>query len=287
MKIGLTAYFCKCINPLQMNNFWQRVLTGILFVIVVAGGIFYHPFSFFAVFFLVVIAGIYELNGLLEAAQIKTNFLSALSIGVFVYVATFLTQSGISDFAVFYLLIPIVLLVFIKELFDMDDKPLERIGSSLLCAVYIGVPLAMLNSLAFVKGIYHFELPLAVFILVWINDTGAYLSGVSIGKHKFFERISPKKTWEGTVGGFLLTLMGGYVISLFWKDLNVVQWITLGGIVSIMAVLGDLIESLFKRSIGIKDSGNIFPGHGGVLDRFDAVIFAIPMAVFYIEVIVR
>ncbi|MGQ1785880.1 MULTISPECIES: phosphatidate cytidylyltransferase [unclassified Saccharicrinis] len=270
-----------------MNNFWQRVLTGILFVIVVAGGIFYHPFSFFAVFFLVVLAGIYELNGLLVLAKIKTNFLFALAIGVFSYVAAFLVKSGVSENSIYYLLIPIVSLLFIQELFDVQNKPFEGIGTSLVCAIYIGVPFAMLNSLAFLDGVYNFKLPLSVFILVWINDTGAYLSGVTLGRHKFFERISPKKTWEGTVGGFVLTLVAGYVISIFWKDLSVLEWIIFSSIISIMAVLGDLIESLFKRSIGIKDSGNIFPGHGGVLDRFDAVIFAIPMAVFYIEMFVR
>ena len=208
-------------------------------------------------------------------------------MSVFLYVAAFLIKSKVSAFSVYYLLIPLLSLFFILELFNTKNKPFSGLGTSVVGALYIGTPFALMHSLAFYHGGYHFQLPLAVFILVWINDTGAYLSGVTIGKHKFFERISPKKTWEGTIGGFVFTLLGSYVISLFWHDLSMVQWLFFGGVISIMSVLGDLLESMFKRSIGVKDSGSILPGHGGFLDRFDAVIFALPMAVFYIEMFVR
>jgi len=266
-----------------MNNFLQRILTGILFVIVVAGGIIYHPFAYFVVFFLVVIAGIYELNNMLTKVDVKINFLTSLSLGVFIYLAVFLVNSGISQSSIYYLIIPLVSLIFISELFNPQSKPLSNIGSSLLGAVYLGASFAMMHVLGFQDGVYNYKLPLSVFILVWVNDSGAYVSGISIGKHKFFERISPKKTWEGTIGGFVFTLIGAYIISLYWTELNSTQWIIFGGIISVMAALGDLVESMFKRHIGIKDSGNILPGHGGILDRFDAVIFALPMAVFYIK----
>ncbi|SMO87405.1 phosphatidate cytidylyltransferase [Saccharicrinis carchari] len=270
-----------------MSNFWQRLLTGLLFVIVVAGGIYYHPLTYFAIFFLVIIAGVYELNTFLSKAGIKIDFISTLGIAIFGYVAFFLVHSGISKASIYYLFIPLVSVLFIRELFKDIITPFTNIGAGLLCALYIGAPFALMHSLAFTHGNYNFKLPLSVFILVWINDTGAYLSGVSIGRHKFFKRISPKKTWEGTIGGFVITLLAAYVISLFWDDLNGIQWVVFGGIISVMAVLGDLIESMFKRCINIKDSGSFFPGHGGLLDRFDAVIFALPMAVFYIEFFVR
>lgn len=270
-----------------MNNFWQRALTGILFVIVVAGGIYFHPFSFFTIFFLVIIAGVYELKGLLAITKVNIQFFFTLLLAVYLFVSSFLVQSKISDNSIFYLIIPIVSLIFIKELFKSADRPFDNIASSLLSACYIGAPFALLNVLAFHNGIYNFILPLSVFILVWINDTGAYLAGVSLGKNKFFERISPKKTWEGTIGGFVFTLLAAFLLSTFWSELSTIQWMVFGSIISIMAVLGDLIESMFKRSIGIKDSGTILPGHGGVLDRFDAVIFALPMAVFYLEMFVR
>ena len=270
-----------------MNNFWQRVFTGILFVLILAGAIYFHAFAYFMVFFLVVIGCAYELDGLLSASGKNNNFLATLSITVFIYVATFLVKSKISDASIYYLLIPLLSFFFVFELFKTKQQPFGGLSTSLLGALYIGAPFAFMHHLAFYSGGYHFELPLAVFVMVWINDTGAYLSGVTLGRHKFFERISPKKTWEGTIGGFAFTLIAAYVISLFWTDLTMVQWLVFGGVISVMAVLGDLLESMFKRSIGVKDSGSILPGHGGFLDRFDAVIFALPMAAFYIEMFVR
>ncbi len=266
-----------------MNNFWQRTLTGILFVLLIAGGIFFHPFSFFIVFFIVVTAGITEVKTILSKTSVAIDLLSTLLIAVFLFVSTFLVSSGISKSSIYFILIPIVVFLFVRELFAKNENPINSIASSLFSALYVAAPFALLNILAFYKGVYDFKLPLAIFVLVWINDTGAYLSGVSIGKHKFFERISPKKTWEGTIGGFVLTLIVGYVLSLFWANMSGLQWLVFAGLISISAVLGDLIESLFKRSVGIKDSGFILPGHGGILDRFDAVILAIPMAAFFIE----
>jgi phosphatidate cytidylyltransferase len=270
-----------------MKNFWQRTLTGILFVIVIAGGIFYHPLSFFAIFFMVVIGGIYEITNLLAKADIQVPFFTTLLLSVFLFVASFLVKTEISNSAIFYIAIPLAALLFIKELFNTKDNPIVKIASSLFSVCYIAIPFALLSALAFHNGTYNYRLPLSLFILVWINDTGAYLTGVTMGKTKFFERISPKKTWEGTLGGLTLTLITSYILSLIWIDLTTVQWIIFGAIVSSMAVLGDLVESMFKRSIGVKDSGEIFPGHGGILDRFDAVIFALPMAVFFMEIFVR
>lgn len=270
-----------------MNNFWQRTLTGILFVIVLAGGIFYHQLSFATIFLLIVVAGIHEMSILFSKTENKVDLFTTAFLGIYIFISTYLIQAKILDSSAYLAIIPIVAYIFIKELFLQNKAPLTNIALSLLTACYIALPFALINILAFQDGQYNFHLPLAIFILVWINDTGAYLSGITLGKHKFFERISPKKTWEGTIGGFVLTIVASYVLSLFWDDMNLFQWLIFGGITSIMAVLGDLAESMFKRSIGVKDSGTILPGHGGILDRFDAVLFAIPMAVFYIELLVR
>ncbi len=270
-----------------MNNFWQRTLTGILFVIVLAGGIYYHQLSFAAIFLLIVVAGIQEMHQLFTKTKTQFNLFTTSFLGIFIFISIYLVQAQIFKTSIFLAIIPIITYIFIKELFLQNKSPLLNISLSLLTAIYIALPFALMSLLAFDNGEYNFHLPLAIFILVWINDTGAYLSGMTLGKHKFFERISPKKTWEGTIGGFILTIVASYILSLFWNEMNVIQWIFFGGIISIMAVLGDLTESMFKRSIGVKDSGSILPGHGGVLDRFDAVLFAIPMAVFYIELFVR
>lgn len=270
-----------------MNNFWQRVITGVLFVIVLAGSIFYHPFSFLAIFLLIVVAGVHEMKTLFLKGQVNVSLFTTGLLALIIFGVSFLVQSHYTDPSLFFIVLPVVCYLFIKELFGRSEKPVINVAASLFTACYIAAPFALLNVLAFENGIYDFHLPLSVFILVWINDTGAYLSGVTLGRHKFFERISPKKTWEGTIGGFLLTLGGAFVLSLLWSDLNTMQWMIFGGLISVMAVFGDLTESMFKRSIGVKDSGNVLPGHGGVLDRFDAVLFAIPMAVFYIELFVR
>ncbi len=270
-----------------MNNFWQRTLTGILFVIVLAGGIYYHHLSFATIFLLIVVAGIHEMQRLFSKSETQIDLFSTAFLGIFIFTSVFLVQSEILNSSIYLTIIPIVAYIFIKELFKHNKTPLINISLSLLTAIYVALPFALINILAFDNGEYNFHLPLAIFILVWINDTGAYLSGITMGKHKFFERISPKKTWEGTIGGFVLTLVASYVISLFWNEMNALQWVIFGGIISVMSVLGDLTESMFKRSIGVKDSGTILPGHGGILDRFDAVLFAIPMAVFYIELFVR
>ncbi len=270
-----------------MNNFWQRTLTGILFVIVLAGSIYYHPLSFASIFLLVVVAGIHEMRSLFSKVGIDIPLYATSIFGLSIYTFSFLIQFRVFNTSIFYFIIPIVCFLFVKELFRQHDKPIVNIASSIFTAIYISSPFALLSLLAFDNGTYNFQLPLSVFILVWMNDTGAYLSGVTIGKHKFFERISPKKTWEGTIGGFILTIAVAFLLSQFWFELSVIQWLIFGAIISVMAVLGDLVESMFKRSIGIKDSGNILPGHGGILDRFDAVFFAIPMAVFYVELFVR
>ncbi len=270
-----------------MSNFWQRTLTGILFVIVLAGGIYYHSLSFALIFLLIVLAGIHEMSRLFSKSENKIDLYSTAILGIYIFISIYLVRSGISSPSVYTGIIPIIAYLFIKELFLRNKAPLVNIALSLLTACYIATPFALINILAFKDGVYNFHLPLAIFILVWINDTGAYLSGITLGKHKFFERISPKKTWEGTIGGFLLTICAAYVLSLLWNDMNMIQWLFFGSIISTMAVLGDLAESMFKRSIGVKDSGTILPGHGGILDRFDAVLFAIPMAVFYIELFVR
>ncbi len=269
-----------------MSNFWQRTLTGILFVIVVVGSIIYHPLSFIFVFILVVLAGVYELKAFFKEVKVDLSLFPSVILALYGFLSIFLIQYSVIDLSVLYGIIPFVAFIFVYELFRKKENPLLNIAATVFSSIYIGLPFALLGVLAFMDGTYNFRLPLSVFILVWLNDTGAYLAGVTMGKHKFFERISPKKTWEGTIGGFLLVLIGAYVISLFWKDMSSLQWIILGGIISVMAVLGDLVESLFKRSVGVKDSGNLLPGHGGVLDRFDAVIFAIPMAVFYLKIIV-
>ncbi|WP_068474701.1 phosphatidate cytidylyltransferase [Saccharicrinis aurantiacus] len=265
-----------------MNNFWQRTITGILFVLIIAGGIFYSPVSFFVVFFAVVILGTTELHKLLKGGGIEPSFFLTVLLSVFVYVASFLVNSGISDPKLFFLLIPISMGIFITELYRKKNNPIGNIGGTLLIALLIAVPFSLLSKIAYLSGTYNFRVPLIIFILVWLNDTGAYLFGVSLGKHRLFERISPKKSWEGAIGGFMLTLFAAGEIYILWPAMSLIHWLVLSALISVVAIYGDLSESLLKRSLNAKDSGNLLPGHGGVLDRFDAVLFAIPITLFFL-----
>ena len=198
--------------------------------------------------------------------------------------------------AVFIPYLLTVVYMFISELYTKAPNPINNWAYTMLSQMYIALPLSMLNVLAF-RGtadgvVYTSLLPLSVFIFLWTNDTGAYLSGSLFGKHKLFPRVSPGKSWEGSIGGGILVIVVAALIGMYENSdmhtgnaevsLNIAQWIGMGLVVVFFGTWGDLVESLFKRTIGIKDSGNILPGHGGMLDRFDSSLMAIPAAVIYL-----
>jgi phosphatidate cytidylyltransferase len=186
------------------------------------------------------------------------------------------------------ILVPLSFSVFIFELFRNKQNPLQNIATTLLGLFYIALPLSLLvfiPNISLENGVFKKGLLLGFFILIWTNDTFAYLIGVKFGKNKLFERVSPKKSWEGSFGGFLFSIIVAYILSLFFIDLNTMEWIGMAIIIVVFGSIGDLIESLFKRSLNIKDSGNILPGHGGILDRLDAVLIAAPFVFFYLLLI--
>ena len=153
--------------------------------------------------------------------------------------------------------------------------------------LYVSVPLTLSNLLVFGNNGsdgYDYRIILGIFILVWINDSFAYISGILFGKHKLFKKISPKKTWEGFTGGLLFTLTGGYILSKFFHGIQTTDWIVIALLISVFGTYGDLTESMFKRNLDIKDSGNLIPGHGGILDRIDSLLFCIPVTLFYLLV---
>jgi phosphatidate cytidylyltransferase len=175
--------------------------------------------------------------------------------------------------------------------------PFNNIALTLTGIFYVGVPFAMLNGIAY-PGIkagtgewtgtiiptsdYNPHILLGMIFMIWANDTGAYLIGSKFGKHKLFERISPGKTWEGSFGGAFFAVLIAFIISIYFKDIELMDWMIISSIVIVFGTLGDLVKSLLKRSIGVKDSGTILPGHGGILDRFDSIIMASPFVLLYI-----
>lgn len=263
-----------------MKNFWLRLITGLIFILAVVGGLWWNEYSYLFIFLTVVFLGMLEFIEIIKVGKkVSIQGYWSLIIGVFWYLILFFILRNNISAKWLFLLVPFLISVFITELFRKKDTPILNIAVTLLAPFYVAFPFSFLHFLAFHHGVYDYKLLLSFFVLIWANDTGAYCVGVVLGRNKFFPRISPNKTWEGFFGGVLITILVGVLISRFDASLTVFQWALASLVVSTMGSLGDLVESMIKRSVGVKDSGSFLPGHGGVLDRFDAVIFAAPMMV--------
>jgi phosphatidate cytidylyltransferase len=186
----------------------------------------------------------------------------------------------LNKYMVFTLAFPFIATIFFVELYRDKSTPFQNIALTILGLVYVLMPFAAWVSYLYpARGIYNSHIILGYFFILWTNDTGAYLTGSAFGRHKLWERISPKKTWEGFIGGLLLSMGVAYLIAHYYTELNPILWVLIGFIVSIFGTLGDLVESMFKRSLDVKESGGILPGHGGILDRFDGVLLSTPFVI--------
>lgn len=274
------------------SNFIKRAISGLLFVILLVGSIVYGPVSFVLLFALFSGFTTYELTGLLnDTGKVSINrYISALgSFYLFIAFSSYISDNSTS--VVFIPYIAIMLYLLIQQLYLKQENPIGNLAGTMLSQIYVGLNFALINALSFVKdqGGLHVDyiaiMPLALFIFIWVNDTGAYCVGSLIGKRKLFPRISPNKSWEGSIGGGVSTIIAALIIASFNPELSYVTWMGFGLVVAIFGTWGDLIESLFKRQLGIKDSGNVLPGHGGFLDRFDSTILAVPAVVFYLYLV--
>jgi phosphatidate cytidylyltransferase len=282
----------------KMNNFIVRTITGVLFVAAVIV-CFLRPMSMMFFFALVTGMSIWEFTGLVNQREhITVNRFICTAAGVFFFIAVAGFCGELTPSSVFIPYLLTVVYLFCAGLFTRNADPVNDWAYSMMSQMYIALPLSCLNILAFRYGAdgveYNFLLPLSIFVFLWMNDTGAYCTGSLLGRHKLFPRVSPGKSWEGSIGGAIIVVLVAVLMS--WVDeshllasfgatetgLTLVQWIGLGLVVVVFGTLGDLVESLFKRTLGIKDSGNILPGHGGMLDRFDSSLMAIPASVIYI-----
>mgnify|MGYP001739077597 FL=1 len=281
----------------KLTNMTVRAFTGVLFVTIMVT-CFFQPVAMVFLFALITCLSLWEYSGLVNNIEDVTinRFISTVA-GVYLFLAISAINSGfVQTNAVFmpYLLTIIYLLV--SELYTKNKNAIHDLSYTMLGQMYVALPLSMINVLAFrtaTDGNIHFYylLPLSVFIFLWTNDTGAYCVGSLFGKHKLFPRISPAKSWEGSIGGGVLVLVAAFLVSLLDQNhgnlsgLNTLQWLGLGLVVTVFGTWGDLVESLIKRTLGIKDSGTILPGHGGMLDRFDSSLLAIPASAVYIYTI--
>ncbi|WP_308223564.1 phosphatidate cytidylyltransferase [Prevotella sp.] len=280
----------------KMKNLITRSITGVIFVtaIVVC---FMRPEAMILLFALVTGLTVWEYTGIVNGIEnVCVNRFLATVAAVYFFLGMAGFCAGIVPSAVFIPYLLTVVYMFIAELYTKAPNPINNWAYTMLSQMYIALPFAMVNVLAF-RGVgngvvYNYLAPLSIFVFLWTNDTGAYLSGSLFGKHKLFPRVSPGKSWEGSIGGGLLVLLVAALVGMYQNSdmhetateliLTVPQWMGLGLVVVFFGTWGDLVESLFKRTIGIKDSGNILPGHGGMLDRFDSSLMAFPAAVIYL-----
>lgn len=273
------------------NNFIQRAITGALFVVILMGCILYSPLSFGILFTIISALSVHEFAHLVnKSGEVGINRTITALGGAYLFLALMGFCTSAIDARVFLPYLGLLLYLMITELYLKKENPIGNWAYAMLSQLYVALPFALLNVLAFQNSpetssvTYNPILPLSIFVFIWLSDTGAYCVGSLIGKHRLFERISPKKSWEGSIGGAFFSIASSFVFAHFFPFMSTWQWAGLAVTVVIFGTWGDLTESLMKRQLGIKDSGNILPGHGGMLDRFDSALMAIPAAVVYLYV---
>ena len=274
----------------KQQNFIVRTITGVLFVAILVT-CFFRAQSMVLLFALITGLTIWEYGRLVnEWDDIQVNRFISTVAGVYFFLAMAGYCMGMASLTVFIPYLITIIYLIISELFTKAPNPINNWAYTMFSQMYIALPFSTINLLAFQTSggeqQYNALLPLSIFVFLWVNDSGAYCVGSLLGRHKLFPRVSPGKSWEGSVGGGLLVLVAAAIIGWLTggetHSLSIPVWMGLGLVVVVFDTLGDLVESLFKRTLGVKDSGNILPGHGGMLDRFDSSLMAIPAAVIYL-----
>lgn len=268
-----------------LKNFYKRSLTSLVYALVILTAV-YFGWRLLAILFLFVnIMTLSELSKIIRNSPLPYPSVQfSLITGSLLYIATLVIVFFAPEVSYLNVLFLIPLIIITRELYQKDSQPFIRMAVIMFPMVYVTIPFILLVLLNYFENLKSNGFPwitTGLFTIVWVNDTMAYIIGSAFGKYKLFERVSPLKTWEGAIGGVFFGILSGYLLYL-WSDLYTVPWwlgyavgITLSGI------MGDLVESLIKRSFKLKDSGSVLPGHGGFLDRFDSLFFAIPVAWIY------
>lgn len=274
-----------------MKKLITRTITGIVLVLIMLAAIIASEYSYAVLFLLMLTGGIYEFFHFYEGSDIKPQKGLSYLISFLLFGTSFFVANGTIDTKYFLGLFSMLLVIMAAELYRKQPKPVENIAVTIFSIIYIAIPLSLTNYLVFPTifstPAFAPQLLIALFILIWTHDSGAYLFGVSMGKNRLFERISPKKSWEGAIGGTLTSIAAAVVIARYIPEIQLIHWIVISILTAVSSTFGDLTESMFKRYFQVKDSGNVLPGHGGVLDRFDSILFAIPVIVLYLKIIIE
>lgn len=262
----------------------QRTITAILFVGIMLGGIMTDLITFRLLFLTIAAISLWEFLKLLLPDEEEKKIRALVGVGTGMFpLALFYYDALFNNVTMVYLMFAVIYSHLINGLEPQNKYPFQTVGAYLIGYVYVLIPYALLYQIAYSDGVYAPYAVLGLFLLVWTNDTMAYLIGSRWGRFKLVEQISPKKTWEGTIGGGICTVIVAWALSTFLRDFKPAVWMALGVVVAIFGTIGDLVESKLKRSAGVKDSGDLLPGHGGLLDRFDAFQFMLPYAWLVIQ----
>ena len=258
-----------------MRDVNKRILTGTVYVTLLLF-VLMQTISALVLFLVVAILATLELKKIFEKQNLDFHTWPIIIIGLTSYLTIVFSE-------IKFILFLEIIIYFISLLFQTRKNTLLLAGGTLFSIIYIFIPLSLVIPIGcFENKIYNYKILFGLLILIWSSDSWAFVCGKLFGRHKLFEKISPNKTWEGFIGSIILTTITGYVISDNGFGLSQTEWMILGTITAISATLGDLFQSMLKRESNIKDSGNILPGHGGILDRFDSILICFPVFYLYL-----
>lgn len=267
-----------------LSNLQQRTITGLAGFIVILGCVVYSDWTFLLLFCTIsslTQLEFYKLLGL-DGNQPLTYY--GTFCGTLMMVLAYLIELDLVSFENYFIISPLLSMIFFIKLYKKKDlKPFTNIGFTFLGIIYVALPFALMVVTAMRGGKYNYEIVLGSLLLLWASDIGGYFAGTKFGRRKLFERISPKKSWEGAMGSAAFAALVAFVLGLFFRTFEPWKWYCIGAIIVVVGTYGDLVESLFKRSIAIKDSGSSIPGHGGFLDRFDGLLLSAPFIVTFLK----
>ncbi len=273
-------------NIKKYSNLVQRAITSLVGAALILAALIYSDWTYFLIFGTILGMSqmeFYKLSGLDGMLPLKSF---GTILGLLIFTLTFMVEKEHLPHEYLYLIFPLVSLTFFIKLYKkIDKKPFTGVAYTYLGIFYVAVPISLLNLAVFsVDAVYHYEILIGCLLILWASDSGAYFAGTRFGKTKLFERVSPKKSWEGFLGGAFSAILVAFVISQYFTVLEDWKWLVIAGIIIIAGTYGDLIESLFKRSIEIKDSGSVLPGHGGFMDRFDGLLLSAPFITAFLKI---